>query len=257
MYRDKRGNPLIPDYYTLVGFNQIPDIRRVTVLGNNPSIDTTSTPEDIWTGGGLYPWLSSVQPLEAVSANTADTAAGTGARTVLVTGLDSTYAEISETVTLSGTTPVPLVNQFLRINQCLVMTSGTTGTNQGNITIQTITSAISQAVLQAGYGFARQAVYTVPAGHTLSIHSSVFSLNRTTGVDKVATVSNFIKLVNGTYRMPLEFSVSSTTPYRHDGVPGIVLPEKVDFTFRCNSVSSNNTDITAGFLAILIKNTLL
>ena len=68
-------------------------------FGKNP--DVGNTEETIWDAGGLYSWQSAAESLEILSSEVADAAAGTGARTVTVKGLDSNYELLSETVTLN------------------------------------------------------------------------------------------------------------------------------------------------------------
>lgn len=234
----------------MVGFNQIPGYSRIAVIGNNADVDG---PEDIWSGGGFYPWMTGATSLEVLSSSANDSAAGTGARTVLITGLDTSYNPISQTVTLSGITPAAVATQFFRINSFLIMSAGSGEVNAGEITLRDAGGGTTRALIQTGYGIGRQSQYTVPAGFTLSIISTVMSINRPTSV-RDATISNFIRSPNGFYRMPLELSVDGNT-YRHDGSPGIILNERTDYGLRCNFVSATNTDITAGWLGILKQNT--
>lgn len=238
------------DYFAAVGFGQIDGHSRIAVIGNNPDIDTA--PEDIWSGGGTYPWMTGATTLEVVSSSANDTSAGTGARTALIAGLNTSYAPISQTVTLNGTTPVAVSTQFFRINSFLIMSAGSGEVNAGDITLRDAGGGTTRALIQTGYGIGRQSQYTVPAGFTLAIHSTVMSINRPTTV-RDATIANFIRSPNGFYRMPLEVSVDGNT-YRHDGNPGIVLNEKTDYGLRCTFVSATNTDITAGWLGILKEN---
>lgn len=249
-------NILPVDFYTAVGMGMYgTGIRRVTALGNNPDVDTVTLPEDIWPGGGAYPWKTAAGAMEVVSTSAADAAAGTGARTVLVQGLDASYLEISETVTLNGLTAVALVNSYLRINSALITSAGTGKVNAGDISIRDSGAGTTRSIIPLGYGITRQAVFTVPAAHTLSIHSQLYCINRQTGVGRFATFANFIQSPNGFYRQPLEISIGDEPPYRHDGIPGIVLTEKTDFALRCTALSADNTDLTAAFLGLLFKNT--
>jgi len=115
----------------------------------------------------------------------------------------------------------------------------------------------TRGLISATDGFSRQAVYTVPAGHTLSIHSIFASLNRTSGVDKNITIAFSFRSSVGVRRKTLEFSISSVVPYRHDGIPGIVMVEKTDFSLRTTFTASSDVDITAAFLGILFANSVL
>lgn len=241
------------DPFVSIGFATTPTspIRRIVALGNNPDVDT-ATPEDIWSGGGLYPWMTAATSLEVLSDNANDTALGTGARGVLINGLLGTYAESSQVVALNGLTPVPIPNQLLRIQTAAPTTAGSLGTNQGNITIRDAGGGTVRAIIPAGYGITRQSQYTVPLGYTLQIVSFLLCINRPSGVLD-ATIATYSKTQTGAYRLPLEVSIDGN-PYRHDGLPGINFSEKTDFGFRCTFASGNNMDITAAFLGILMRN---
>ncbi len=74
--------------------------------------------------------------LSVASTSALDTAAGTGARTMTIEGLDENYAELPlETITLNGTTPVNSTVQYFRINRLTIITAGSTRANQGDIFI--------------------------------------------------------------------------------------------------------------------------
>ena len=42
---------------------QGPGFFSVNKFGRNPDIDTGSTPEDVWSGGGLYPFIDPASPV--------------------------------------------------------------------------------------------------------------------------------------------------------------------------------------------------
>lgn len=248
----------IRDYMIEVGFfsntGAYAGQRRVTSLGNNPDIDTATTPEDIWTGGGAYPWMTGATSLEVVCASASDTSAGTGARTISIAGLKADYTELSQTITLNGVTPVAVPTQLFRINQVVMLTAGSGKVNAGDITVRDAGAGTTRAIIPTGYGISRQSIFTVPAGFTLQIVSQIFSINRVAAAAH-ATIANFIQTGLATaYRMPFEIGISDAVPYRHDGAPGVTLAEKTDFCYRCTSVSGNNTDVTAGFLGVMRQN---
>lgn len=112
-------------------------------------------------GSAHYP--TSAATASIVSASTADTAAGTGARTVEIQGLDGNYEELTEVVTMNGTAAVSTTGSFLRIFRMRVVTAGTGETNAGNITA-TIGSNVARIL--AGQGQTLMAIYTVPKGKT-------------------------------------------------------------------------------------------
>lgn len=158
-------------------------------------------------------------------------------------------------MTLNGLTPVAIPTSLFRINSALISSAGSGKTNAGNLTIRDSGGGTTRSMIPAGYGMTRKAIYTVPAGYTLTILSQLFCINRTGGVSRYATFANFVQSPNGFYRLPLEISISERSPYRHDGNPPITIAEKNDYAIRCTSVSADNTDVTAAFLGVLKSNT--
>ena len=86
-------------------------------------------------------------------------------------GLDANYLKINETVQLNGQTPVPTVNQYLRVFRAYVVESGTTQTNEGGIYIGSGAVAVGVndnpfAYIDPLYGQTMMAIYTIPANTT-------------------------------------------------------------------------------------------
>lgn len=239
------------DVYTAVSLGLIDGVNRVAALGNRAGINT-GVPEDVWTNGGDYPWMSAATALEIVSDNAADASAGTGARTVLVAGLDANFRQVSQTLTMNGTTAVAIPTSLIRINAARVIASGSGKTNTGTLLIRDAGAGTTRGVISAGIGITRQSIYTVPDNHTLAIHSFVFGINRPTAT-RDASIATFIQSSNGTVILPLELSVAAN-PYLHDGVPGVMVQSRTDFCLRCMYVSANSTNLTAGWLGMLFDN---
>jgi len=240
-----------------VGFSLVTGYRRVTALGNNPDVDILSVPEDVWSGGGAYPWMTGATALEIVSGSANDAAAGAGARTVLIQGLDINYAEVSQTVSLNGTTAVAIPTNLFRINSALIMSAGTGKVNAGDLTIRDAGAGTTRAIIPLGYGITKQSIFTVPAGFTLQIVSQLFGFNSTTKDNRFAKFATFSQSPNGFYRLPLEIATSDVTPYRHDGEPGLIVTEKTDFCHRVTAVSDDNSNLTAAWLGIMRSNTVI
>lgn len=235
-----------------VNFGLIPRRRSIRALGNNPDIDTGAA-EDVWPGGGFLSWLSVATAQEIVSGSANDAAAGTGARTVLVSGLDGSFIEQSEIATMNGTTAAALTKTYLRINNALVLSAGSGETNDAAITIRDAGGGATRAIIPAGAGISKQSNYTVPAGHSLIVREVFGCINRTGGgVVRYATIATMIRTSTGVRRLPLEFSISSSSPYRHPAE--IPLPEKTDFMLRSTNVTVDNTDLTAAWIGVLRKN---
>lgn len=239
---------------------------RATSLGNNPNIDTASTPEDVWAGAELgvlngidhrlIPRPANVAvPMELVSSSASDAAAGAGARTVSVAYLDSLYVAKTVILTLNGTTPVALPENIMRINGMVVVTSGTFGgTNLGNLSIRAAGGlGATFAYMKIGVGMARSSLFTVPANTTLDVLSLILSLNRTDTQDRWATFSLCFQTAAGRLLKGIELSASTTTPYRHEAqhAPITVVAAQTDVWWRCEAVSQNGTNTTGGIFGVV------
>jgi hypothetical protein len=142
-------------------------------FGINTSAGTSA--ETIWIGSSVYSFPAAASITKISSSSTDDTSAGTGARTVLIEGVDGNYAPVSETVTLNGQTAVNTVNSYLRVNKIFVLTAGSNGSSAGTIYAGTgtVTSGVPAVVVnQTGSASneSESAFYTVPAGYTAYIY---------------------------------------------------------------------------------------
>lgn len=240
------------DSLSAIAFGLDPRFRRVTASGNNADVDTGAQ-EDVWTGGGMYPWLTAATNLELVSTSASDAAAGVGARTVTITGLNIDYNEITATVTLNGLTAVPVGTAFFRINSVVVASAGTTKTNVGDVTLRDLGAGTTRAVISAGFGVNRQSQYTVPAGYTLNIYHFILCINRPTSV-RDATFGLYVQSPGGVYQIPVEVTVDGN-PYTHTVFPGVTVQEKFDVGLRITSLSTDNTNVTGLYTGLLRRNT--
>jgi hypothetical protein len=85
-----------------VSRNQIQGHKTLFKFGNNSDINGSL--ETVWSHGGLYVYPTSAIQMKVSSSSADDSGTGTGARTVVVGGLDADYNEITEVVTLTGQT---------------------------------------------------------------------------------------------------------------------------------------------------------
>jgi hypothetical protein len=170
------GQPLYSGQFSrqvrdMIALGAVKDWSVVHKFGHNS--DLGSSIEDVWAAGGVYSYLTAATLLEVVSDDANDTAAGSGARTVTVEGLDANFHEITETVSLDGITAVPTTKSFIRFNRAFVATTGTYGTGSaGDITVRVVSAGATQGIIQEttfdsiawDYGQTQIARYTVPAG---------------------------------------------------------------------------------------------
>lgn len=232
---------------------QIDGHTSVIVFGYNQDIDTTE--ESVWPDGGTVPHITTATVMKVSSTSANDTSAGTGARTVYISGLDGNYNVVSETVTLNGQTEVNTTNSYLAINDMQVMSVGSGGHNDGAINIGTgVVTAGVPAVLHdligATFNSRTTGHYTVPAGYTGYMMQGQFSAGQAsgstsvtgklkiTGTDNITRVGAIVTLNNGVadYQFELPF----------------VIPEKTCVGATAVGSSANNS-VSSMFIICLIK----
>ena len=121
---DKFGVPL-DDIIINASLNRLDGISTYKIAGNTSNAIGSETL--LWEDQTQYVYQTSSQisSLGIASENTGDNASsGQGAHTINVKGLDHNYVEITETVSLTGQTPVNLAEKFLRIYKMTVQTAG-------------------------------------------------------------------------------------------------------------------------------------
>jgi hypothetical protein len=237
---------------------QVPGRRPVLRTGINFDIDTGMGLVSLWDFGGRYVFPPAASVMTVSSSSAADTAAGTGARTVLVTGLDSSYAEISEVITLNGLTAVPTVNQFLRVFGLTVLTAGSGGEAAGNLYIGTgvVTAGVPAVVyghVRIGWGTSQMAQYTVPAGHTaylLDLITSAIS----SAVNQNTLLSIMARPFGGVFLRGGSLVISGGLAYLENDVPRS-FPERTDID-AVASTSDQNVIATVSARFLLIENDL-
>ena len=155
-----------------------PDLSYKYKFGFNGAVGTTE--ETIWDQGGLYTWPSSASTVTISSDSVDDASAGTGASTVYIEGLDASYLEQSEVLTLNGQTAVTSTGTYLRVNRMVVRSAGSGETNAGVVYVGTgtVTAGVPANVwarISAGEAQTLMAVWTVPASKTAYFSKLVVS----------------------------------------------------------------------------------
>lgn len=168
------------------------DYKGTLRSGHLHDVDTATVPEDVWDGGGAYVWpaaLLAAADIDIQSNAAADTAAGTGARTITIDGLDSDYMEQSETVTLGGVTPAHPANDYIRLCCITIVTVGSGTVNAGDInlyvpTVTTgaitgVTTAAPPVVTDVAHGLSTgDKVRITGTGGTTEINDRVYTITR-------------------------------------------------------------------------------
>lgn len=238
-----------------VARGQIAYHRAVTVFGYNPDVDQTE--ESVWPDGGIIPFLSAATVMKVSSTSANDAAAGTGARTVLIEGLDGSYREITEVVALNGLTEVLTVQAFLRIQRMTVLTAGSGLANAGIInigtgTVTTGTPAVLYNLIAAGFNQTTTAHYTIPAGFTAYLAEGIFTAGQkgtgqsqvrgrltTTAPDGIRRTAAVTAINNGSVVYPFQYPVA--------------IPEKTDLDATAIGTADDNV-VSSMFNLVLVQN---
>jgi hypothetical protein len=242
-----------PDFLIAASAGLIPGASVAYVVGHVAGLAQASGPVDVCEQGEIYPFLSAASTMSIVSASANDTeSGGTGAQVLEIEGLDLNYNPISETLNITGTTPVTSTNSYLRINEFGVIQAGTNMMNVGDITMTATSNSSIQGIIRAGIGDSQQAVYTVPAGFIGLLAAAQFSMagQITTAFGQAALVSN--SFGQTAYNVGTRIDMIAGFPYSAMVLIGFPNPAMTDITARVLSVGQDNTQVSAGFTLILL-----
>lgn len=236
-----------------VSRGQIQGHRNVTVFGFNPDVDTTQV--SVWPLPSLITFPATALQMTVSSSSANDASAGTGARTIVVQGLDANYNEISETVTMNGQTAVTMTAAFLRVNYAYVATAGSGNSAAGDIYIGTgtVTAGVPATVydiIKLDYNVTTTGSYTIPAGYTGYVSQGLFSTGQasgstqvqgrlmTRGTDNIRRTAAITTLNNGVADYMFEYPLA--------------IPEKT--TVEATAIgSANNNACSSMFILVLVK----
>ena len=252
------------DFYLEVARGNVSGMSIVHKFGRNGSASTTLSAV---SGAGVYMMPTSAVTLEAVSSSAQDNSAGAGARSLTIEGLDSSFNEISETLTMNGTSATSATsNSFIRVDRAYVASAGTYATlstkfsHVGTITVRESgggSTWTTLPVISANFGIGESeiACYTVPTGKTAYVLSTnitieksktvdVYFMNRQSADDTTAPYSamrilqHFVGLGDGAVHKP--------------HAPIGAFPAKTDICFFAKT-SAGTTAISVDFEILLIN----
>ena len=144
------------DFSLQVGRKQISGHESVFLFGYSASI-TNAAFIPAWENTAAYTYPASAVAMSIVSTSASDTAVE-----IVIIGLDANYNRITETVTLTGTTPVVTTTLFFRVNQLDVLPDSVNPV--GVITAKN--GGVTYGQIAVDTGQSNMSVYTVPAGYT-------------------------------------------------------------------------------------------
>lgn len=247
-------------FYLQVARKQIQFHESIFKFGNNTTVGNSL--ETVWAEGGLYSYLTTATVLKVSSSSTADTSAGTGARTVELFGLDTDYNEINETITLNGQTAVNTTKEYLRINRMIVRSAGSGGANAGVIYAGTgtVTTGVPANVYASvngvtGANQSLMALWTVPAGYTAYLLQYDISNGTTSNTPAVCKLVLAVRPYGEVFQSKDVKSLTTGMHIEETFPIPIKIEEKSDIEVRALSSSASvSFDISAAVEIIYIKN---
>ena len=221
-----------------VARNQIMGHSVLSLFGYQASVTTTPIP--VWENASTYTYITAASTLSLVSTSASD---DTSAK-ILISGLDSNFNSISETLAMNGTGAVTTVNSYFRINSLVMVSPGTSqNTNIGTITLKQSSNVIAQ--INAGVGKSQSTIYTVPAGYSFYLDlAEVNTSNSYTGSTiityKVQAINNLTGVKLNVLQQPF---VSIYTASRSSDP--FIYTEKTDIQWQ---LSTSTGTVAAGII---------
>ena len=227
---------------------------------------TAQTITTVVAAGATYTYPATATVMQVSSASASDAAAGTGARTILVAGLDANYNAISETVTLNGQTQVATVNSYLRITYTEILSTGSGKAQAGIIYIGTgtATAGVPATIYwqsETAYNNFSFAGFTVPAGYTAYVTSYTITSQSATANINVSLGLVIYEFGNansttaqGYAELQSTARLSSNGNFdRHFDRP-FAINEKTDVELRAWATTAAAVNVTGEIQVLLIKN---
>lgn len=202
-----------------------------------PDVGSTDF-EDLWTCPTDLAYLTTASTLDVVSASAQDIdTSGTGARKIILTGLDQNYVPISETVNLNGTGTVTTTATFLRLIVAQVIDAGSGEAPAGIVSITATTGGTDQGCIGQGKPRMSTGNGTAAADEVLLLHQITLS-SPDAGIVEFRVIAFGEVGFNRVLLTELEYFVKETSrPYTIRFDPPLTLQPKWDFKIQAKKDS--------------------
>ena len=180
------------NFHYNVAMGDISDCVTWNKFGYNDDVDVSTSPEILASFGGIFTPLKIASTLSIVSSSAQDSATGSGAISLVLTGIDGNYATQEELISLTGTTPVVTTSTWVGINRAAIYLSGSGDVNAGTLDITAVTGGAIQAQLPAGQGTSQQIMFYTQAGHTALADWLFLNAQKISGSNPVVTIKGWV-----------------------------------------------------------------
>ena len=164
--------------YLPIAANAVTNVSLHTVFANN---DTVGTSYELISNldASITQLGTAGDGIEVVGGSTDDdgSPAGTGAQTVKVKGLDTSFNIKEASMTLNGTTIVEQGDTtWTFVNEAYITAAGSGLASAGTLTFSNDAAGNNMGLIEAGDHSIRNCWWKVPAGHTGYVHGFWYSV---------------------------------------------------------------------------------
>jgi hypothetical protein len=259
VYTDKE-NPsvtremVVSSKFTLaVTMGLVPGHSTQDKFGENPQVDTSTDPEDIWEGGGAYTYdTNGTAPIVSIaSSSVSDT------EPTMITGLDIDGNEVDQTITLQGTTRVALTTPLWRVyriqNEGVLDYVGNVFVYTGTGTVPSIGDPEVRAIVVNGNNQTLMSLYTIPKGKVGFLYKGELGMSRsqTAGAARCAYYSRrYGKVFKIKKRVDITNNGSSI--YQDERSFPDVIPSLTDIKLTVEEVTANGIGVFGTFDILIV-----
>ncbi len=246
------GTQISKDFLLAIDAGLVSGFSIVKKSGKNFDIDTSTVPESVWNGGGLYTGFptSGFGTLQAFSSSAADV--GTLSITYLATSASTAYTTVD--IAINGTTPNNTTITAYRVHSAFYSSTANSSTqlNAGVITVRyTAAPAVVFLAMPAGRNQTYMAGYTIPAGKKGLLMPTNWRANSVAGAFLECAI--YLRPFNGALRMRRNVSLTVGTPATDAYEGGILLDSLTDIMPTVLSSSANNVTIEASYTVVIFN----
>lgn len=220
-------------YPILAARGELSDVEFVNKFGYNATVGTSW--ETVWDGATVYTYIASAGTATVTSSDTNDNGG-----TVTVYGLNSSYEEVNETLTIGGSAGS---TEFYRVHRVVMTTANTGDANVGTITV-TVDSK-SAAIISPDIGQTLMCVYTVPTRKK----AYLLQVDAGSSKDLEHEIRLVIKHNGGVWNTKTYHTQRGGFNAIHFEIP-IEIPGEADVEIRAKG--SATSSVSAGFEMILV-----
>ena len=231
-------------------------------FGRAPDFDTGDGEVTVWDGANdaltnemQYNYSATAIIDSLVSSNSGDTQA------IKVEGLDSSYALVTQTITITGQTRKALDTNLIRVNRLINVGSTDIAGNVYCYEDTALTAGVPidttkiRAIIIDGSNQTEMAVYTVPAGKTGYLRQWFAS---SSGAKKTTNYLTKLKArpFGQVFQLKHSSSIADAAPYIHSYVEPESFTEKTDIEMTASITDTGITEaaVSAGFDIVLVDN---